>query len=535
MSVEVVMESPLAHALNNAIQPKLVEVGWSTGGGDESALSEYIILMLVNGKTQDQIATELSGDLLNLGPDDPGARDFSKWLFEQVDVLSSQLSGNGTGADSGEQGDINGTQDADMGDASEAGSTNVYAIPMVDLSLELPDLTLPPRPPRLTYPRPTGPKSMRNGGSNRSSNPRDKRMLGHMAKAMDRSTDNPLHRRTQGGNDRINTHRAPPTGPRQQTQIRGAAARAMNNRMGGGMSGMQFPQGPATAAVQNMTPQQQVEMMALFEQQARFMAQLMNPQQQQAMMGGGHLNPAMLPQQPPKSLSDRIQVNPQRPYNKFQKGGAQSHKTDTPSSSMDVEMSSQEATAPALDPNTPCKFQLKCTKEDCIFAHQSPAAKPGVPIDVTDVCSYGAACTNFKCVGRHPSPAKRFAHVKANASETPCIWDANCTNPKCPYKHSSMPACRNGADCTVPDCKFTHNQTVCKYNPCTNAKCIFKHPPGHQRGKFGDKVWTADNQKEHVSERKFVDENGPEELIVPGSEAGMSQESASTVTAELIT
>src|SRR5271156_3094071 len=101
MSVEVSLETPLAEALNAAIQPKLVEVGWSTGGGDESALAEYIILMLVNGKTQDQIAAELSGDLLNLGPDDPGARDFSKWLFEQVEVLNSQLNGDGFGAVAG--------------------------------------------------------------------------------------------------------------------------------------------------------------------------------------------------------------------------------------------------------------------------------------------------------------------------------------------------------------------------------------------------------------------------------------------------
>lgn len=312
----------------------------------------------------------------------------------------------------------------------------------------------------------------------------------------------------------------------------------MNNRMGGGMSGMQFPQGQAAAAVSNMTPQQQVEMMALFEQQARFMAQLMNPeQQQQAMMGmgGGHLNPAFS-QQSGKSLFDRVQANPQRSHNSFRNGAAPARKNDTSSSSMDIEMSSQEVTEkPELDPNTPCKWQLKCTREDCIFAHQSPAAKPGAPIDVTDVCSYGAACTNYKCTGRHPSPAKRLAHAKANASETPCIWDANCTNKSCPFKHSSMPPCRNGADCAVPDCKFAHSQTVCKYNPCNNQKCIFKHPPGHKRGKFEDKVWTANSQKEHVSERKFVDENGAEELVVPGSEARMSQESASTATAELIT
>jgi hypothetical protein len=89
--VEVAVNTPLAEALNAVIQPKLVEVGWSTGGVDDSALSEYIILMLVNGKTQDQIASELSGDLLQLGPDDPGAIEFSAWLFERVDALNQQL------------------------------------------------------------------------------------------------------------------------------------------------------------------------------------------------------------------------------------------------------------------------------------------------------------------------------------------------------------------------------------------------------------------------------------------------------------
>ena len=93
MVSEISLNTPLAEALNAVIQPKLVEVGWSTGGVDDSALSEYIILMLVNGKTQDQIAAELSGDLLNLGPDDPGAIDFSRWLFERVDSLDQQLNG----------------------------------------------------------------------------------------------------------------------------------------------------------------------------------------------------------------------------------------------------------------------------------------------------------------------------------------------------------------------------------------------------------------------------------------------------------
>lgn len=93
MAVEVALNTPLAEALGNVIQPKLTEVGWSTGGLDDSALTEYIILMLVNGKTQEQIAAELSNDLLNLEPDDSGAIEFAGWLFQQVELLQSQLNG----------------------------------------------------------------------------------------------------------------------------------------------------------------------------------------------------------------------------------------------------------------------------------------------------------------------------------------------------------------------------------------------------------------------------------------------------------
>jgi hypothetical protein len=81
--------------------------------------------------------------------------------------------------------------------------------------------------------------------------------------------------------------------------------------------------------------------------------------------------------------------------------------------------------------------------------------------------------------------------------------------------------CRNGADCKVPGCKFTHIKVACKFNPCLNARCPFKHSEGQQRGKFTDKVWTPAmaeaKSKEHVSERRFVeDENAEEELIKPG-------------------
>lgn len=55
---------------------------------------------------------------------------------------------------------------------------------------------------------------------------------------------------------------------------------------------------------------------------------------------------------------------------------------------------------------------------------------------------------------------------------------------------------------------------------------MFKHAEG-QKGVFTDKVWTAEGADgEHVSERKFVsEEGGAEELIIPG--AGGSTEPSS--------
>lgn len=97
--------------------------------------------------------------------------------------------------------------------------------------------------------------------------------------------------------------------------------------------------------------------------------------------------------------------------------------------------------------------------------------------------------------------------------------------------------CKFGADCNKENCKFTHVNIMCKYNPCLNPDCPYKHAEGQKRGKFGDKVWTAGQEKEHVSERKFIDdEMADEELVLPDNKAedqghgGGSQHSAEVVT-----
>ena len=305
---------------------------------------------------------------------------------------------------------------------------------------------------------------------------------------------------------------------------------------GGGMPHM----GPG-AALGQMTAQQQMQLFAMYEEQARMMSQILSPQQQQHMfMGqapagpmsgsfGGNLSQ---PQQQGRSLFDRVENKPNKQgggtgnrlnpnASSFQKrdrpGDGAGSANKEPSSAMEVEASQPASDTPAAD--TVCKFNLTCTKPDCPFAHQSPAAPPGMTIDVNDHCSFGAACKNRKCVARHPSPANKASHQ----AEQDCKFFPNCTNPACPFRHPTSPLCRNGADCTRPGCTFTHVKTTCKYNPCLNSACPFKHVDGQKRGKFDDKVWSANDAKggEHVSERKFVDENATEELIIPSGSAGL--------------
>lgn len=366
---------------------------------------------------------------------------------------------------------------------------------------------------------------MRNGGERN----RDKRMFGHLGKAMDRTNDSVLHNvRGNGGVGRTNSHaRGPPTGPRSNSARGG---RTPNGR--GGMA----------TTVPQMTPQQQMDLFSMLEQQSRLMANMFTPQQQQQMMmanGGMMTGPGNgQQQQPGRSLFDRVQ--PDRGHqNGFRgRGGHQNNRphgqnqpqNTTPQvSAMDMELTPAPSKA---SPESTCKFNLSCTNKDCIYAHQSPAAPPGTAIDVSDTCSFGAACKNRKCTGRHPSPAQRVAHQV----EQDCKFYPNCTNARCPFRHPTMPLCRNGADCTTENCKFTHVKTACKFNPCLNPQCAFKHEEGQKRGNFEDKVWVAGEggKREHVSERKFVDEDGvEEELIVPGaSDAVMSQDAHTT---ELVT
>ncbi|PYH89790.1 nuclear polyadenylated RNA-binding protein Nab2 [Aspergillus ellipticus CBS 707.79] len=489
MTTIVTAGTPLAEMLAHVIPPKLVEMGWSSDGGDDSALTEYVILMLVNGKTQEQIAGELSNDLLGLGEGDTQALDFSRWLFEQVETLNQQINGGGA----------LGHNEPAPAQAIPSFADQETATPQMsgfDSSAQDTDMSMGDGTPA-DESIPTGPKAMRNGRAGGRG-----RMLNQINRSMDRG-DSALHRVRGQASGRINSH------GREHGKGR------FNQNGGGRMPGGRQMGGMGMGNMMNMNQSDQMHLMSLLEEQARMMAQIMP----------GFVPPAINPAfqqngpQQGRSLFDRVE----RGHGNRHRGQRHNHPNNQMNDSdmdMKTDQNGREGEQDENNTNNVCHFNLRCTRKDCPFAHQSPAAPEGTPVDIADVCSYGAACKNRKCTGCHPSPAVKTAHQ----AEALCRFFPNCANPNCHFKHPNMPLCRNGADCSTEGCKFTHLPTPCKFNPCLNPSCPYKHAEG-QKGTFPDKVWTADGQEgQHMSERKFVTEDGgSEELIKPETAPDGSQ------------
>jgi hypothetical protein len=565
MAVDFSSESPMALQLQQVVQPKLAEFGWTTGG-DDTTLFDYILLMLANDKNEAQVAEELSNDLLDLGPENTETQQFAQWLFEQIEQLKQPAhvaQSVESQMDSASNGHSTPAQDTDMEGAGDAQGT-MYAhslshpLHLISYPEREPSLTVnvdslshplhlisyPEGAPSLTVNSPTGPKAMRNGSGAQARPARGGRMLNQLNKNMDRNPDAALHRvrGAAGGIGRVNAHaREPPKGPRGANITRGIDAiangrgmananlsmgqgnlGAMNGMPMGGMPGMAMPPmgGQSGMPGIGLNPQQQMALMQMYEQQAQMMQQIFSGGAPTAFVNPNfNQNNRNGPKKPLHQRIDRNQggrsMNPSaKPFVK--KEGDDETMTDGPSAEngngMDAELPHGR-----MDPSsTMCKFNLRCTNPDCAFVHQSPAASFGAPVDMNDTCDFGAACKNKKCAGKHPSPAQR----QKFQSEQECVFWPNCRDPSsCPYKHPAAKPCKNGADCAVEGCTFGHSTIMCKYSPCTNIRCLYKHAPGQKKNTTN--VWIAPKEGEHVSQRKFVDEEKQEELILPGKDQEM--------------
>ena len=132
----------------------------------------------------------------------------------------------------------------------------------------------------------------------------------------------------------------------------------------------------------------------------------------------------------------------------------------------------------------------------------------------------------------HPSPAVEGVRRKETEN---CKFFPNCTNPECPYKHPAVSVqtalgipCKFGVNCTRPNCVFNHEISIpCRYFPCLNEHCLFKHVEGQQPSK--NKVWTPDSSGNgSLAERKFAVDQAEENIVV-GSGVNGGQETGTAV------
>lgn len=526
MSLEFSAGSAFSNALQSTVQQKLTELGWLTNNED-TTLYDYILLMLANDKNESEVASELGDDLLDLGPDNPETQQFARWLFNEIHQLREQMAGGGSA-------DQQHPQQAPTGETQMEDARNDAAAPIQDTEMDGVTETS-------TGNIPTGPKAMRNGSGSKQTARRGG-MIGQLNKQMNRGSDESALHRVRGaqGSGRINSHsREPPKGPRNSQNLgRGLDAMANGRGMGnanigmngvnvgnmpmgqGGMAGM-----PGAMPNAGLSHQQQMALMQIYEQQAFMMQQIFSGATPAPFANpnfGGRGGKRFSGTGRGTALGSKSSMPP---AGKSAKKDGQDESMADGAAVETTEGMEVETSRP--DPSrTMCKFNQTCSKPDCPFVHSSPAAIRGTVVDMNETCSFGVKCMNRKCVGKHPSPAQR-AQFQA---EQECAFYPNCRDPaNCPFKHPTVAACRNGADCTTPGCKFWHSSVMCKYNPCTNIRCPYKHAEGQKQAK--SHVWVApkdgnQDQKEHVSERKFIDESQPEELIIPDKNTEMAEATA---------
>lgn len=311
--------------------------------------------------------------------------------------------------------------------------------------------------------------------------PHTRRLMNQLFKAMERKSDDPLHRvRPEASAARVESHRRePPKGP-----SKGPMRGNMNNRPHqqqrmGGRSGF----GPHNSAFTNMNPQQQMQFYHMYQQQSQLMAPFMPGQPPQQHMGmpmggpmggsmgrmggpmngpmggpmGGPIGPQMggpmhhqIPMGMPMGPEDPYQNNLSQPR---RAGGSLFDRIQAPpeimsqnggmdaSEDMEMDQRSPGAQGSQTPPNSKpeevaCKFGSGCTKPECPFGHPTPAALPGRGTAYVsgEKCPFGVACKNRKCTGSHPSPAAAATRPSVPKPDQECKFFPNCTNPACPYK-----------------------------------------------------------------------------------------------------
>ena len=204
-----------------------------------------------------------------------------------------------------------------------------------------------------------------------------------------------------------------------------------------------------------------------------------------------------------------------------------------------------------------CRWNLGCTNPMCPYSHASPAnsgpnGDPNALVLSQQNCRFGARCSK-DCTRSHVSPA--VAHIQ-NRVQAPVVAPVSFKPPvsapsveaatlsmdaALPTSASSRP-CRFGAACTRADCFFSHpalrtlpsahtakpsaasGSIPCRFGlGCTRADCYFSHPPG-QRASAINGAGTAGRLQAFAQQGTGDEEM---EVIIPGSTSDASSSIAS--------
>ncbi|KGR15286.1 hypothetical protein MG5_00132 [Candida albicans P57072] len=156
-----------------------------------------------------------------------------------------------------------------------------------------------------------------------------------------------------------------------------------------------------------------------------------------------------------------------------------------------------------------CKYGLKCAKENCPFAHPTPANPESGKIETLEWCPQGKNCQDRNCTKSHPPPPTANSEKLLSAADLAleqCKFGSQCTNLKCPRRHAtSAVPCRAGAECRRVDCTFSHPlKEPCRFGTkCTNKVCMYQHPEGRT---IASHTWTKDGSGNNnsTSNRSFA-------------------------------
>jgi nuclear polyadenylated RNA-binding protein NAB2 len=499
--LQVESGSAQAHQIQLAAQQKLMELGWAPEESD-TTLSEYVTMMLVNGKEPSSVQAELGGELLGVGEDDPGAAEFTRWLFQHAQSIvggghnqhpqTSRQQERDLGAttvqpqrQTDEQPAGTAAEDQAMGDVSAPGIDGAYVLPSWSAPNAIPGLYDPAV--RSAREAPSDEPFYGGDGGWPDQAPWGEARV-HEPYSHDASREDdgvcepPSHASSPGveikGAAALHRPVRPyadlrrPSGPKAMrngsdaARGRGRGGRMLGQmnrqidrsiddplrRVRGAASGAgridahagRLPRGPRGQGVANglqraVNGGRGGSMAAMNQMNMNPMA-MMDPTNQMAFMQAMEVQAAMM-QQLFQNGAQLPNIN-----NTRGRGGKFDSKRGGRGGRQQSHPNPQNGGDTGMDIDKP----LTDTKH---------------PFEV--MCRFNLHCTNPECHFAHQSPANRRPNVAVDMSLT-CPVGAACTNTKCLARHPS-PAQKQAYNKSEVPCKF--------YPHCTaGTSCPFKHP-----------------------------------------------------------